>query len=85
MPFDGGFQIRFGRRRRWVPSTRQRFIRETSDFLTRALRGRHPHRLPRIPTRRVDLGGYRRLMRQRGARAAATHFWHRLAACARLD
>ncbi|MDX1681895.1 MAG: hypothetical protein R3336_02135 [Phycisphaeraceae bacterium] len=80
--YDGGFQIRLGRRRPWIPATRDRMIRETSAFLTRALRRR---RMPRIPTRRLDQGGFTEILRHRGARAAANHFWRRMMRLASLD
>ncbi len=51
-----------------VEPARVQMIRETSVFLTWALAGRGS--LPRIPRRAVCEGGFARLMRQPGARAA---------------
>ncbi|MFP4143986.1 MAG: hypothetical protein ACLFV3_02480 [Phycisphaeraceae bacterium] len=50
-------------------------IDETSTFLTWALR--HRRDVPRIPTRRVDEGGFAELRLNRGARAAVTRWWQR--------
>ncbi len=54
---------------------RQRMIEETSAFLTFALASKPD--LPRIPTRRLDEGGFARLLQRRGARAAVNHWWTR--------
>ncbi|MBI1368994.1 MAG: hypothetical protein GC162_10115 [Planctomycetes bacterium] len=54
---------------------RQRMIDETSAFLTWALKYDLP--LPQIPTRQVSEGGFGQMMKNSGARAAATHWWLR--------
>jgi len=55
---------------------REQMISQTSAFLSWALReGRD---LPRIPRRRVDEGGFTRLLRTPGARAAVAHWWGRV-------
>lgn len=48
-------------------------IAETSAFLTWALR--EGHRLPRIPRRRVDEGGFTAFMRMPGAWGSVTRWW----------
>ncbi|MAE61879.1 MAG: hypothetical protein CMJ49_11055 [Planctomycetaceae bacterium] len=58
-----------------MPEPHQRMIDETSAFLTWALRQNSP--LPRIPTRRLDLGGFDSLLARPGARAAVQHWWGR--------
>ncbi len=64
------------RRRRIEPEdARERMVRETSAFLTWAIRTRAD--LPRIPCRRLDRGGFNGLLQRRGARAAVTHWWLR--------
>ena len=50
-------------------------IAETNAFLDWALV--EGHRLPRIPRRRVDQGGFAELMRRPMARIMATHWWRR--------
>ncbi|MEM1211276.1 MAG: hypothetical protein AAGI68_03160 [Planctomycetota bacterium] len=55
---------------------REQMIRETSAFLTWALREERD--LPRIPRRRVDRGGFAELLRRSAAaRAAVQHWWSR--------
>lgn len=49
--------------------------RQHSQFLTRALLGYTRTPLPRIPTRRVDKGGFDKVMRDRRGRRAAEHWW----------
>lgn len=61
---------------RGQPTTRKRMIAETNAFLTWAMR--HGQPLPRIPRRRVAHGGFGRLLRRPGARAAVEHWWHRV-------
>jgi len=58
-----------------LPDRRQRMIDETSAFITWALR--HPEHVPRIPTRRVDWGGFAALLARPGARCAVEHWWYR--------
>ena len=58
-----------------IEPQRVRMIRETSLFLTWALAGGAG--LPRIPRRAVSQGGFARLMRQPGARAAIDRWWQR--------
>lgn len=58
---------------RWYEDYRQQMIAETSLWLTRALRANPPP--PRIPTRRVDLGGFASLIQAPAARAAVFHWW----------
>ena len=52
---------------------RQAMIDETSAFLTAALSGRVP--MPRIPVRRVDMGGFNELLRYANARVAVAGWW----------
>jgi hypothetical protein len=54
---------------------RERMIHETSAFLTWALTS--GVRLPRIPRRRVDDGGFAEMMRLPAARAAVNYWWSR--------
>ncbi len=62
--------------RRQVPAdARLRAIDETSAFLSWALaRARN---LPRIPTRRMDQGGFSDVLSRPGARAMVTRYWSR--------
>jgi hypothetical protein len=53
----------------------ERARREHSAFLTQALRNRIGVRHPRIPTRRVDRGGFDRLMADPRGRDAADRWW----------
>ena len=53
----------------------ERARREHSAFLTQALCTRLGVRAPRIPTRRVDDGGFDRLMGDPRGRRAAGRFW----------
>lgn len=48
---------------------------ETSAWLSWAIRNRVE--VPRIPRRRVDLGGFTKIINNPGARAAAKQFWVR--------
>jgi hypothetical protein len=48
-------------------------IHETSAWLTWALD--HRIEVPRIPSRRVDEGGFDRLMRLPGAKAVINRWW----------
>ena len=50
-------------------------IAETSAFLTWALSGEI--QLPRIPTRRIDRGGFTELLKSPAARAAVYCWWSR--------
>lgn len=62
--------------RRWEDrprDARQEMISETSAFLSWALR--EGGRMPRIPRRRVDDGGFTAFMRMPGAWAAVTRWW----------
>lgn len=68
-----GFSLNVGRRR--PLETRETMIAQTSAFLTWALA--KDRALPRIPTRRVDLGGFSELMRRPAAKVMASHWWHR--------
>ena len=62
--------------RKGCPSDRrQEMIDETSEFLTWALENRV--KLPRIPSRAVERGGFERLRKVPGARAAMSHWWSR--------
>lgn len=56
---------------------RRRMIAETSAWLTWALNNDVDGALPRIPRRRVDLGGFADLLNNPGARAAVNHWWMR--------
>ena len=55
---------------------RREMIAETAAFLNWALA--EERRLPRIPRRRVDKGGFTLLMLQPSARALAYHWWSRV-------
>ncbi len=50
-------------------------IAETSAWLTWAMSSGQA--LPRIPRRRVGLGGFRDILQRPGARAAVYHWWSR--------
>ena len=54
----------------------RRARREHSQFLTRALLGFTSTPVPRIPTRRVDKGGFDKVMRDPRGRGAAKLWWH---------
>ncbi|QNN21960.1 hypothetical protein HED60_06640 [Planctomycetales bacterium ZRK34] len=58
---------------------RRRMIAETSAWLTWALdndlEGPGNAKLPRIPRRRVDMGGFGNMLNHPGARAAVYHWW----------
>lgn len=58
---------------RLPPDRRRQMIDETSAFLTWALNT--GVELPRIPSRRVDHGGFSQMLRMPGARAAVNHWW----------
>ena len=65
-------------------SPRQRMISETEVFLTAALReeasgggGSGGGGVPRVPRRRVDAGGFSKMIENPGARAAVIHWWSR--------
>ncbi len=53
----------------------ERARREHSNFLTQALCTRLGAGAPRIPTRRVDRGGFDRLMADSRGRQAADRWW----------
>lgn len=53
---------------------RRRMIRQHARWLTAALRGRKT--APRIPTRRVDEGGFARLMSTERGREVASQWWY---------
>ncbi len=53
---------------------RRRMIRQHARWLTAALKGRKV--APRIPTRRVDEGGFARLMSTPRGRQAASEWWY---------
>lgn len=66
-----GFSVSFGPSRR--PETREQMIATHNAFLDWALA--EERGLPRIPTRRVDRGGFSKLMQLPAARLMATHWW----------
>lgn len=51
--------------------------REHSQYLTRAMLGFTRTPLPRIPTRRVDKGGFDKVMRDERGRRAADQWWRK--------
>lgn len=53
---------------------RRRMIRQHARWLSAALQGRKV--APRIPTRRVDEGGFARLMSTERGRRAASEWWY---------
>ena len=57
-----------------LESAREMMIRETNAFITWALK--NPDKVPTIPRRRVDQGGYHKIMQRPGARAAADYWWY---------
>lgn len=68
-----GFSFRRPHR---IPESREQMIADTSAFLSQALRQHRPDL--RIPTRRVDQGGFAPLLRRSPvARAAVRHWWYR--------
>lgn len=74
----------FSRSRPHRLETREQMIAETSAFLSAALRDRRE--VPRIPARRVDVGGVSVLLRARPAfRAAVTRWWSRVLTLESLD
>lgn len=60
----------------WRDSLAESMRRTHARWLTRALRTT-PARMHRIPRRRVDEGGFDRLMRTRAGRAWADRWWER--------
>jgi len=58
-----------------LPDRRERMIAETSAFLTWALA--NDVQLPRIPRRRVSIGGFSVYADAPGAREAMHHWWGR--------
>lgn len=67
---------------RWNPKRdpigadrRQQMIDETGAWLTWALD--HPEKFPRIPRRRLDVGGFAEMLRQSEAKAAVGYWWAR--------
>jgi hypothetical protein len=60
---------------RTVLDRRERMIAETSAFLTWALSSGVD--VPRIPRRRVEEGGFARLLHLPGARTAMNYWWWR--------
>jgi hypothetical protein len=50
-------------------------IRETNAFIKWALQ--NPDKVPTIPRRRVDQGGYHYILKRPGARAAVEHWWNK--------
>ena len=69
-----GFSLKRNGAPGWGPQ-RRRMIATHSRFLTWALE--QDRELPRIPTRRVDQGGFTQLMSRPAARVMASHWWHR--------
>jgi len=55
---------------------RAEMLRETSEFLSLALRDPRMQRV-RIPARPVEKGGFREILSRPGARALAHRFWTR--------
>lgn len=70
-----GVALGFGRSNRYGQprDARARAIAETSAFLTWALS--EDRRLPRIPRRRVDQGGFGEMMRRPLAGKIVAHWW----------
>ncbi len=66
-----GFSVSLGPSRR--PESREQMIATHNAFLEWALT--EDRALPRIPTRRVDRGGFSEMMRLPGARMMAAHWW----------
>lgn len=60
-------------RRRRLASAAERFRREHSLWLTRAMLTGTPY--PRIPSRRVDAGGFDGLRRREGGPGRAERWW----------
>lgn len=54
----------------------QKMVDETSEFLTWALS--EDRRLPRIPRKRVDQGGFRELLAVPGAKKLVHRWWNRI-------
>ncbi|MDX1564692.1 MAG: hypothetical protein R3236_04755 [Phycisphaeraceae bacterium] len=64
----------FGKREpSWYDDRRKRMIAETSAWLTWAMRNQKA--MPRIPTRPVSRGGFSKMLKNSGARAAVDHWW----------
>ena len=55
----------------------RRARREHSQYLSRALLGLTATQLPRIPTRRVDKGGFDKVMRDPRGKRVADLWWHK--------
>jgi hypothetical protein len=66
-----------------IPDPAAAFRRVHEVWLTRALSGENPPRYPRIPIRRVDRGGFDRLMARPNGRKIADEWWD--ATFSRLD
>jgi hypothetical protein len=58
---------------RWHDDRRQQMIAETNAWLTWAVQ--HDHEIPKIPTRRVDRGGFTTMFQNEGAKSAVCHWW----------
>ncbi|HAI10734.1 MAG TPA: hypothetical protein DCM28_03460 [Phycisphaerales bacterium] len=58
------------------PQTPRQMIESTNRYLSFMLNGKR--RIPRIPRRRVDQGGFDWIRNRPGAKALAEHFWNRL-------
>jgi hypothetical protein len=58
---------------RWHDDRRKQMIAETNAWLTWAVRSNHD--IPKIPTRRVDRGGFTTMLQNEGAKSAVRHWW----------
>ncbi|MEX2212529.1 MAG: hypothetical protein WD768_00280 [Phycisphaeraceae bacterium] len=65
-----------GRKREPMRDLRKEMIDETSRFITWALS--QDEKVPRIPVRRVEKGGFSQAMKVPGARSMAARLWSRL-------
>lgn len=63
--------------------TRERMIRETNAFLSWSLM--RDRGLPRIPRRRVDLGGFGTILRHPGAKALVNRWWAKVLSDHRME
>lgn len=65
----------FGRSNRYARpiDARRRAIAETNAFLTWAMRSNQ--KLPRIPRRRVELGGFNEMLKRPMAGKIISHWW----------